>query len=1561
MAKKKRKLNKPFVIILCVVGGLLLSVPVALKVVPKMFPKVKWLVRGTPTKRAANAKALYEQGKYAAAAEEYKQAMLLKGSPDAELYTVLGDCYLHLVLAQDDALRLTKAYWDQALSIDPSYLPALKRELDLFRDDAELNRTGKSAQQWEGVGDMAEKVLAVDPNDREAQILKHRAVVEASAAGKEIPPQRIDEATEALAKLANAGPFDADALYFSLQSRIFRGVQRRRAADRDGANEAFTIALKQIDDALAAHPDDNILHFRASQALLTLGLAERDAGQRPKYEDRIMAELDKAAAMVKPEDPRFVEIRLHVAKQQELFGNFAKAVKDYREILAQHPTDISVRLELAQALSRDAATRNEAIELIENAPQPDPKENPGVKGLVQERTQLVAMFEVISTRLDVLPTLKDAPEREASLKKVEETYAKAVSRPGVSDSPLALTALGRIQMVKGQDIEAKQTLDKAYRMMPSTAISTIADLEQRYKLMYLLANACVRTEQTGEAKRYLTELIAVNDKFIPARLMLAQILLREGNKAEAITQLDQLAKLAPDSQLVNKLLALALDPEKDKARIAELYAKLPENTPNDMAEKAQIAAAIGMQADGTRLFEAVLKSVPDDAGVITQLARLYVQSGEKPRAMSLVDSALSRQPDNAQLKLLQAEISGANVAEVRRDVVEATKDPFIRELGLYDLAMQDGKEDEAVKHLQAASGLKPNDGRVMDLLFQQAVRHQDWTKANELVEKLAAMNQDMANGALFRVRLALARGETDKAFDLAQKLTNDVGGIAQSWVVLGQVQRAQHRPLDAIKNFEIALQKQSNNLDAIRGIIAASYETGQPETAARYIQLGRQMFPKLAMLKEAELQHELKYGQPEKVIGPRQEQLKAAIASNDPNEMQAWMALAQAQVAVAQTKETPEAARPLLTAAGETLKQANAKFPDEISFVQMIADTALRMKDIPAGEKAIQDLRARPAWQSKPEPTLLLADYYKRADKPAQQEAVLRDYLKADPRNVTVQTQLAYALSSQKKFDEAMKVLESNIDDPLVRRQRIELQILDKRFGEAEKELASALAANPGNLVLLDRQAYLYMMTGRPTEALGVLNTVLKQSPGDAEALFFRGSIYVSFGKNLDQAIKDLQMVRDAGTNGLSARMKLAEAYRLSGDTESSLRELEDAVAAFPNEKEPRLRLVEGYARATPPRWNLAERTLRQGRSLPQFANDVDLMHAEALMWLERKEPAKAAELVQQALAKQKDNLNLVRTYCRILLESRKYNDLLRATQAMVAGGKGPWWMYEFRGKAQRALDYRKEAMDEFSNGIEVAANSRDDDAVASLVNTIATEIGIAPAKARVYDLAEKGENRWRFLMAQLVAKENDTEGAIGWLDRIIGDAATKPDDLAKARWQAANLNLKLQPPKVARAVELYRKILETNADDLSALNNLACAMILPDSGFKPQEALPYSQKAFNIVQQDPNYAAFQPYIYDTQGYVLVLCGNVQEGINLLLTAIDKQPIPEACYHLGEAYLALAQPQPQQAEEALKQAMTLLESASTEEKPLDTELKSKIEKSLQRARQPQEQAAAVQP
>ncbi|HWP40872.1 MAG TPA: tetratricopeptide repeat protein, partial [Tepidisphaeraceae bacterium] len=732
--------------------------------------------------------------------------------------------------------------------------------------------------------------------------------------------------------------------------------------------------------------------------------------------------------------------------------------------------------------------------------------------------------------------------------------------------------------------------------------------------------------------------------------------------------------------------------------------------------------------------------------------------------------------------------------------------------------------------------------------------------------------------------------------------------------------------------------------------IQCSYASNRLTLARSYIEQGRHLFPNNVLLREMELQHELAHGDPEKVIAPRQEQL-----NKTPDNKRAWALLGNAYLAVARHKAGDPAAKQFLDKARDTFAQALAKWPDDISFVKAIADVAVQSKNYADGEKAIRDLQAQPQWQNKPEPTLLLADLYVQSGKPADAEKVLRSYLSANPTAIPVQLKLATVLSQAGKAEEAMKVLsESNASDPQVHKSRIELLIINKRLDEALKESNAALAGNPNpSPALLTQHAFVLMSLGRTSEALEILDRVLASNPDNVEALFYRGSLFVSARRNLDQAVRDLQTVREAMSDNVEARLYLADAYVFKDDLEAAIAELEAAVRQLPDARQPKIRLLELYAQSEPPRWRDADRVLKDARQNPRLANDIELLNAEALMWLKRKDVNKAGEVITTALKQSPNNLNLFRTYCEVLHQAKQHRELLRVTDGPVKSKQAPWWFYVYRGRALKALDDKQAALDEFSAGLEAAG--ADEDAATRIVQAIAEEIGVAPAKIRIASRAQKGENRWRMMMAYLCQIEPDIQQAINWTEQVINDSKSTPQEIEAAQRMLGPLYLRLDPPEVTKAVAVFQKMLERRPDDPAALNNLACTMILPNSGYTPQDALVYSQKAYDIMERA---GRVEPMIHDTHGYVLVLNGRVEEGLHLLQQALEKQAFPEGYYHLGEAYLAMKVPMTTDAEQAFNQAKTLLDRAARDNQPVDLALKQKVEQALERLRQPGQAGAA---
>jgi tetratricopeptide (TPR) repeat protein len=87
--------------------------------------------------------------------------------------------------------------------------------------------------------------------------------------------------------------------------------------------------------------------------------------------------------------------------------------------------------------------------------------------------------------------------------------------------------------------------------------------------------------------------------------------------------------------------------------------------------------------------------------------------------------------------------------------------------------------------------------------------------------------------------------------------------------------------------------------------------------------------------------------------------------------------------------------------------------------------------------------------------------------------------------------------------------------------------------------------------------------------------------------------------------------------------------------------------------------------------------------------------------------------------------------------------------------------------------------------------------------------------------------------------------------------------------------------------------------------------------------------------------------VLDTHGWLLTLAGDTDQGIDKLRTALQIKRIPDAHYHLGEAYL-----KKDFAEEAvheLQMAHDLYKELKETKQPVDPSLEAKIEGSLAKA------------
>jgi tetratricopeptide (TPR) repeat protein len=1546
-----RRVNTKFLIILTVVV-------VGLGVIALVIHKLR---RGDPDKYIAQATAAVGEQKYDDAALLYKQALSIDGKR-ADVWIAYGDVQRQLAYEDPENVGRAVRAWQQALELDPNNKEALTRMLAIYQDDS---AGGAALSTIEKGREVAQRLLKVDPDNKVAAaalpLFTLRVAVSGAQANTE--PEKMIEAVKQLADLSTAHPEDPELAKQATDARMTLAGALGRSQPAE-ARKAIEESAQLMSASLKAAPASAAMQFQAAK-IFTIATAIPDKKQQ--YQDAAKAALAEAIKIVKPEDEPYADIQIAAARQALAERDREKAEKILHALLEAKPNDLASRQQVAELIATDPAKRRDAIQILE---QPiDPKSVDISRFIANNRAELTSLVVLTNLRLDEYAATRDKAEREKLAAAIEDGISKFTARvPSGADNPHALRLRGKFQRAKGDNVAAIQTLNKAVNLMEQQQQQK--DLAY-YDTLDLLARSYIDTKQTGSARELLTQITSNANleqqqpgRVLTARLLLARLFIQDRDIDAARTQVDALEKLVPDAPEVMRLRLATLDKEKDKERIHELYAKLPEKTRPEAFDKASIAVQIGDFTDAQRLVSAELAKTPGDPEASVALARVFGAQDDKDKAVAVIADALKAHPDSKLLQLAQKQLANATPEEMRQfrmESIDQIDDPAQRAMQLADLAMADGKPDEALRQLEEAEKASPDNLRVKEQLFNQYLARKRWDDATRCMDALSKADGDQAGGLLYRVRFAMTRAqaaespaartaEVEKALEHARELTQRLPEFAQSWLVLGQALQASGKIEEATQRYATALEKQSDNLDAMRGMVECYALLNRPADVKRYIDAALKINPSSPYFLEQSTNYEIAYGDATKAIPPRE-----AFVKRDPENPQAWGLLAQTYLAAYRYKSGKQdeaGAKEMLGKAADTLKQAIAKFPDDQRFYGGYVDVALAMKDAAGAEALLKQFAARDAWKDKSQPQLMMAEFLGRTGKLDDAEALLKSMMAKAPTNIEAQLRLASLLTQRGKVDDALKALQqSNGDNPRVREQLVRLQIAANKMEDADKTIQAALAADPKSVGYQAISGFVSMRRGRWDEANQRLTAALKLDPRNANAQFYLGQLRLfQPTPNVDEAIQHLTAAREAQPDAammVDVRVTLAEALRRRGDADGAARELEAALAAQPLNKNIRLALVNIYMppKPEPQRLGDAERIIREGRELAK--DDPDLLRAEAALWLNRGDSTKAIAAGRAAVAAAPKDLGVQRMFLSILAEARDYATLNKEADRLFNEDKQRWWAVMARGIAKRYTSDKDGAVQDFEAALNLTQAQRNDGASQEVINTIAREIGVDEALSRILPRADK-EPRWRFAAAQLYQRKGDDERAAETVERLLaeGDKLTPGERLQVLRF-AGTLYQTYQPqPQAEKAYQAYLKVLDAEPNDWATLNNMACLVAEQVNPPRPKEALKYSQKAYELMSSSGRR---DPLIFDTHGWVLTLNDRPQEGIDLLRQAVALRSFPEGHYHLGEAYMRAAAGE--EAQKQLEMAAEMLRQADEKKQPIDLALKARVDAALTKAKE----------
>jgi tetratricopeptide (TPR) repeat protein len=1533
-----RRVNRRFVGIF---GGIALALVVTILVVWKLG------VRQHPEQFVAAAREAEAGNRWQDAVTNWSKAAAA-APQDPAIQTELGSA-LHILGEQNaDVMRRggDLSAWRRALEINPYYVPALKAEMGYWRDQL---RIAPSVDVFQNARDRAQQVMQLAPNDSDAAQTAefyYVTTVNAWLLGLDTDENLIDDVCKHMRELMAKDPSNPDLPSYLARVSIFRAVNVIRGSIEDtqptSATRLFKEASDDVTKALVGQDKNAAMHFSAGQIFLVLYSNDRSSPQ-VRTADKAAAEkeMDLAVKLVKPSEERYVDIIVGAAELAANDGNFTKAHTIVAGLLANMGSDPPTVMRVSRLLR-----------------QPQLKDlRPPVEQTLQQALGADAQVSLNQRRYEMLATLTELLISDIGDAATED--AKAPLRPQIQhnlqqmddsgmDKLRTLSAQAQFDITDKDFIGAIQTLTAG--MAGDSRMATNQDL------MWYLATAYIGANETEQARDYLAQQVVKQyPDFVEARQKLVALLSSEDTeeaRREISQQLSYLKRVDPDDPTVIRMEIMQLDPTQDADRITELYAKLPEKTGDQIEAKAMVALQQLRSGDeAIRLFKVAIANNPGDMQFVEGLARIYASLNRRPEAVAVVERGLQIAPANDDLQLMLKELENAPEAEMlklKREQEAQISDPVARNVLFATEAMQAGNATDAEKDLKAAAAINPNNPNLLEAYFRFYILTKQWDKIGPYVDKLSQLNKDEAHGLLYQFEWARSQGDTDRALRIATQLTVQLPEFAKSYFCLAQAYQDAGNYEQAINNYDTALRKKGENSQDVEAALMLKseidcyYKLNKPQQAEVAIEDGRRHFPGDDDFREMQIKYEDAHGDPEGAAQDLEDLLRL-----HPDSSSVFLDLAAARMQVASEKlriGDSAASSEAADAARDLMKDAVVRFPDNYQVYQMLSNILRAENDLPGAEAALKSMEARPLWKKDASPRYLLGQFYFDVNEPEKAAAAYADAMAlAKPDELPViQVRYAAALYAENKIDQALAVLSSaNADNPVIRRQRVNLLVQAGRIADAEAELKLIIPANAAEKSELETAwAQLEISARRRDPAMVHLNKALAAEPQNVNALVLRARMKMTqTPSDLDGALVDLNSAHEADPASVDVLLTIADVEDQRLDFEQARKVLATALQVDPTDFKVRSRLAYSYANYQPVELDQSLAVLQDGLNQPDGSTNPELFNDIANVYQQMGKSDMALQTVSAAFQRMPNSFLLVNSFLRLNLDAKQYQTVIDAATSIISQRPELWWAWQFRGQAKARQGNKAAGMSDLIEALSSPAALKDTGTAVSIVEAISHDVDTQKAIDLVKQRLDQAD-QWKYILILLYHQNNQDANAVQLLEPLLAMNNTLPPSQQLSRLQlAGTIYATAQPkPYADKAYDVYKKLLAINPNDVQALNNFACVCADDFQPPKLEEGLDAIRHAIDI---SSGAGQSDPLVEDTYGWLLILGGQTPEGMDQVRKAVTRAPMVEGYYHLGEAYLRLDEPE--EAQQQVNLALAAIAKAQDTEQPVNQTTRGRVQ------------------
>ncbi len=1057
--------------------------------------------------------------------------------------------------------EFNEAYSKFHLTILQQIANALQTDADAHRDFLEAMfqefsyAGGGRSESWEQMYNIANTALErLDLTRPEFQKLqRYRGLAQLyrlrNVEGSE--KERTDTRKDLEAAIA-VDPSDVESALGLVEWLAVDASRDRRGGNTDAADAKMKDARAALDAVIARFPKDPRPMLRRWELDAETALAGAiNAAEQRKVRDQIAPALDPVIAAAKEADGQIMDAmflrrfgqRVMAARPADGAGVWLSLVDS---ALAKRPGDSTLLVVRAQALSQ-MDEDEQAIEQFKKVIDlPDPTVTFAGKQLRENRK---LSLQLLAERTLAKWERADPKDRPAIMDEAKKQRDMLADRVG-SNHPAILRVNALIAVAELRFPEAVKHLSDLNNLTRGSDLETL----------YMLAYALRGEGSLGAAVQQYDRILQLDGGQVAALLTASEIELRLEQIEPARKRLEKVLQLDPENEVAKRQMQLVeatLNQSKEQPISDPVIRAILE------ANRLMTQSEPDLQG-ATELIEKALKANPDDYRLINLRVQMFVQRGDKDAALALVNDCLQRAPASSPLKQLRAYLVEPDPIKAQEQIIAESEVPDLdKKLMLYGLYKSNGLNSKAAPILEEVSKSAPDDTRVVEYQFVEALNDKSLDNARALAAKAAQLNIDQCNGLMFQARLEMVDQKLDAAVATLGRVTQQLPLSASAWRLLGQAQLSAGRVDLALEAFRKAVQFRPNDTSMIKPFLSALLSLGRQQEALEVVRSAKQRNAADELMTGLWLELEEAIGDKAKA-----REVRERLLVTRPADRRNKIALSRLLL---QAKEWDKAKGVI-----DSLKA------DEPLAATLLEARMLALRDDPEAAKDLvfKHVEATPEPAMKLEALLGLAETLIEFNRDEQAFVVLREARPhQDPKLMQADRRLGDTLFERGRFEESVEAYDRILagapdKDAVVAKRRAEALLRLKKWADVEAAVAGIEKTIPRDLQTSLLLADAAAGKGDTRAARQHLDKAVELAPTNPMAFFRRATLNEKDADQFGLVMKDLDTANKLRPDFTQARLMKARLLFQKGRESEALAEIAAAVEATPEDDGLRLNYI---------------------------------------------------------------------------------------------------------------------------------------------------------------------------------------------------------------------------------------------------------------------------------------------------------------------------------------------------------------------------------------------------